>query len=83
MADSLQSLVDELAVEQDVLKRLLAGLPDTAWDRPSPAEGWTLRDCVAHLAETDESATAGVEGRTLQREGRREGVLSAGQLAAR
>jgi uncharacterized protein (TIGR03084 family) len=80
---TLQVLTADLAAEQDVLRALIDSLPDDAWDRDSPAEGWTLRDCVVHLAETDESATAGVQGRTLQRRGERQGVLTAGMVAAR
>jgi uncharacterized protein (TIGR03084 family) len=83
MAETLQSLVDDLAAEQEVLRSLLSTLEAAAWDRESPAEGWTLRDCVAHLAETDESATAIVQGRSLERRGERQAVLSPGQVRAR
>ena len=57
MTDALSLLLDDLAAEHSVLKALLRKLPEATWDRPSPAEGWTLRDCVVHLAETDSSAT--------------------------
>jgi uncharacterized protein (TIGR03084 family) len=80
MPEPLQTIVDDLAAEQAVLAALITTLPREAWDAPSPAAGWSLRDCVAHLAETDDSALAGVEGRTLQRNGERRGVLSPGQL---
>ncbi len=39
-----------------------------------------LRDCVVHLSETDDSATAGVLGEEPQRRGERQGVLTAGML---
>ncbi len=78
-----QTLVDDLEAESRVVQSAIDGADDEAWDRPSPAEGWTLRDCVVHLAETDDSATAGVTGETLSRDGRREGVLTAGMLRGR
>ena len=77
MADAWQSLLDDIEAESAVIQGVLAGLDDTAWDRQSPAEGWLLRDCVVHLAETDESATAGVLGEEPQRRGERQGVLTA------
>ena len=83
MTDTLKDVIDDLEAEQAVLAGLLESLPDEAWDSDSPAEGWTLRDCVAHLAETDESALAGVEKRALKRRGERQGVLTPGQLRAR
>ncbi len=64
MPEPLQTIVDDLAAEQGVLLDLLQALSRDKWDLPSPAEGWSLRDCVAHLAETDESALAGVEERS-------------------
>jgi uncharacterized protein (TIGR03083 family) len=30
-------------------------VPDDAWDKPSPVEGWSFRDVLAHLAEGDVS----------------------------
>ena len=58
--DAFASLVDDLRAERLVIENALDGLPDDAWDVPSAAEGWTLRDCVAHLAETDDNATRGI-----------------------
>jgi uncharacterized protein (TIGR03084 family) len=83
MADAWQSLLDDIEAESRVIQAALADLADDAWDRPSPAEGWLLRDCVVHLAETDESATAGVLGEQPQRRGERQGVLTGGMLAGR
>ena len=83
MASEWEMLVDDLEAESRVVQSAIDGVDDEAWERPSAAEGWTLRDCVVHLAETDDSATAGVLGETLQRDGRREGVLTAGMLRGR
>ncbi len=50
----MRELLADLAAEHEVLARVLEQMEDERWDAPSPAEGWTLRDCVAHLAELDE-----------------------------
>ncbi len=83
MPSEWETLVDDLEAESRVVQSAIDAAEDEAWDRPSAAEGWTLRDCVVHLAETDESATAGVLGEPLTRDGRREGVLTAGMLRGR
>jgi uncharacterized protein (TIGR03084 family) len=78
-------LVRDLAEEHRALERVLVSLAGERWDTPSPAEGWTLRDCVAHLAEFDEvAAFVLAEGRLPETAaGERDGVLSAGQVRAR
>jgi uncharacterized protein (TIGR03084 family) len=97
MKDAWRDLVNDLEAEMRVLGAVLASLDGPAWDNPSPAEGWTLRDCVVHLAETDDSAAQIVETASAQLEGhqeltassgpprpsQREGLLTAGQLRAR
>jgi uncharacterized protein (TIGR03084 family) len=97
MKDSWRDLVNDLEAEMRVLDAVLASLDGPAWDVPSPAEGWTLRDSVVHLAETDDSAAQIVESRSAEvqdhrkltassrpaRPSQREGLLTAGQLRAR
>jgi uncharacterized protein (TIGR03084 family) len=98
MTGAWRDLVNDLEAEMRVLDALLASLDGPAWDLPSPAEGWTLRDCVVHLAETDDSAAqiVGSRGAELQdkqertarsrsdaRSSQREGLLNAGQLRGR
>jgi len=46
----------DLAAEQESIDALVAGLDDAAWDRPSPAEGWSVKDQISHLASVDEWA---------------------------
>ncbi len=58
MADAMAELLADFAAERETLDRLLVGLASEDWDAASPAEGWTLRDCVTHLAEMDERAAA-------------------------
>ncbi|WP_350274315.1 maleylpyruvate isomerase family mycothiol-dependent enzyme [Kribbella sp. HUAS MG21] len=38
-----------VAGERSELAELLAGLPETDWDRPSLCEGWRVRELVAHI----------------------------------
>jgi uncharacterized protein (TIGR03084 family) len=81
----MHELIADLAAEHEALERALAGLAPDRWDTPSPADGWTLRDCVAHLAEFDDVAGFVLaEARLPERAaGEREGVLSPGQVRAR
>lgn len=46
----------DLAEETAALDRLLDDLSDDEWLRPTPAEGWDVRDTVTHLADTDDIA---------------------------
>ena len=41
------------------LTALLEALPAAAWDAPSPCEGWTARDVLRHLVETQRELFAG------------------------
>ena len=52
----MRALLDDLAAEQADLDRLVAPLPADAWDTPTPAERWTIRDQIGHLAFFDEKA---------------------------
>lgn len=80
----MPALVADLVAEQEVLDRIVSGLSTDRWDAPSPAEGWTLRDTVAHLAEFDQTAAFALEQRQLPPPGGpRTGVLTQGQLRAR
>jgi len=56
----LDELVDDMAAEQAALGAVLRALPPDAWDLPTHAPGWAVRDQVAHLASTDEAATLAI-----------------------
>lgn len=58
MAGTRDDLLDDLVDEYDRLEAILAGLDDDAWLAPSAAKGWTVRDVVVHLAQTEEGAVA-------------------------
>jgi uncharacterized protein (TIGR03084 family) len=51
----LSALCADLAAEQAALDALVAPLDERQWDLPTPAEGWSVRDTIAHLANGDES----------------------------
>jgi uncharacterized protein (TIGR03084 family) len=52
----LDSILADLAAEHADLDRIVAPLDDAAWDTPTPAEGWAVRDQVGHLAFFDREA---------------------------
>jgi uncharacterized protein (TIGR03084 family) len=56
MGVNLAELADDLRAETRALEELLDPLDDPAWDTPTPAPGWSIRDQVSHLAYFDEAA---------------------------
>jgi uncharacterized protein (TIGR03084 family) len=52
----------DLAAEQHALACLLDSLSTREWERPSAAAGWSVRDQVAHLADTEEVAADTLTG---------------------
>jgi uncharacterized protein (TIGR03084 family) len=81
----MTQLVADLAAEQDALDDALCTIPAARWEMPSPAQGWLLRDCIAHLAEVDETAAQIAEsGAYPEPSGPKgDGVRSGRQLEAR
>jgi uncharacterized protein (TIGR03084 family) len=57
VAVAMNILIDDLDAETADLDRLLR--PE-AWEVPTPAEGWTVRDQVVHLAWFDDAAVRAV-----------------------
>lgn len=51
-------LLADLAAEEAALDRVVADLDEAGWVTPTPAEGWDVRDSVAHLAFTEDLAGA-------------------------
>jgi len=51
-------LLADLVAEEAALDRVVADLDGTGWATPTPAEGWDVRDSVAHLAFTEDLARA-------------------------
>ena len=50
----MRDLIGDLRAEQEDLDRLLSGLDERSWDIVTPAEPWTVRDTVSHLAFFDD-----------------------------
>ena len=59
MAD-MESLVADLRAEQEALDGVLAQVDDPAWDTDTPAEGWNVKDQIAHLAYFDGAVTQAI-----------------------
>lgn len=51
----VENLVADLADETRDLTAVLDRLDGTGWDTPTPADGWTVRDQVTHLAFFDDA----------------------------
>ncbi|MDQ6688430.1 MAG: TIGR03084 family metal-binding protein [Actinomycetota bacterium] len=58
MNSVLQEVLVDLDAEGGRLERLVSGLDEAGWQRPTPAAGWSVKHQIAHLAWTDEAATA-------------------------
>ncbi len=56
-ADPLPGVCDDLAAESSELLTVLKAITPTQWDLATPAEGWTIRDQISHLAFFDETGT--------------------------
>lgn len=57
----LDQLLDDLEAEQAALDAVIGDLDAADLERPTPAEGWTVRDEVSHLAFSEELAGLAVE----------------------
>lgn len=57
MRDAALVALEDLEDEYAALDAIVSGLDARAWDAPTPAEGWAVRDQVFHLAFSEELAT--------------------------
>jgi uncharacterized protein (TIGR03084 family) len=57
MTTGYEALLDDLGDEHASLDALVAPLDDAGWATPTPAEGWDVRDEVAHLAYSEDLAS--------------------------
>jgi len=58
----MQEIVSDLKAEYESLDSLLCLLEDWQWDLQTPAEGWSIRDSVSHIAHIDEVAVSFLQG---------------------
>jgi uncharacterized protein (TIGR03084 family) len=56
MPTDMGKLCDDLLGETADLEALVADLDDAGWGKPTPAEGWDVKDQVGHLAYFDDRA---------------------------
>lgn len=56
MPTDLAALLADLAAETGALRDLIDPLPHAAWQRATPAPGWTIGDQIGHLAYFDDMA---------------------------
>jgi uncharacterized protein (TIGR03084 family) len=57
---NLARLCSDLEAEHRSLDEIVRTLDEGDWDRPSAAEGWSVRDQISHLAFFDEAGTQAV-----------------------
>lgn len=53
-------LIDDLVAETQALDDVVAELDEAGLDSPTPADGWSIRDQLSHLAGFDEAARTAV-----------------------
>jgi uncharacterized protein (TIGR03084 family) len=58
----MREILEDLKAEQEALDALVSGLSHAQWELPTPAEGWSVRDCISHLAHIDGVAVQVMRG---------------------
>lgn len=56
----IAQLVSDLMAEHNAIRSSLLEQPETVWGKATPADGWTVRDQVSHLAYFDEATRRAV-----------------------
>ena len=56
-------LVADLSAETDVVDQMVAHLDENGWATPTPADGWAVKEQIAHLSWTDAQAIAAATDR--------------------
>lgn len=54
--NEMAALCDDLAAEHAALDAIVVDLDEARFDLPTPAEGWSVRDQIGHLAYSDVAA---------------------------
>jgi uncharacterized protein (TIGR03084 family) len=58
VTDAYSTLLDDLVAEEADLDAIVAPLDEGGWATPTPAEGWDVRDSIAHLATSEDLAAS-------------------------
>jgi uncharacterized protein (TIGR03084 family) len=75
----MAQLAADLAAETDDVLAMVNPLTEGGWERPTPAEGWTVKDQISHLAYFDQATlTALTQPDRFRRE--TADLMAAGQL---
>ena len=56
----LTAISDDLEAEEKELDQVLCDLEEADWDLDTPADGWTIRDQVGHMAFSEDMATLAI-----------------------
>jgi hypothetical protein len=88
LPDDLESISAQFAANEDAAREVLAGLtPAQANWRPDSGRGWSVAQCVDHIARTNDvygaALTDAVQRAILRRPPMRRGPLAPGWLARR
>ncbi len=49
----MREILSDLVAEEQHLDQFLQGIADREWKKKTPAEGWTIKDQVSHLAHVE------------------------------
>lgn len=64
----MREILSDLVAEQQFLDQFLQRISLKDWDKPSGASGWTIRDTISHLADSEAYAAAAIRAEAdLQR----------------
>lgn len=58
----MREILSDLVAEQQFLDQFLQRISLKDWDRPTPAKGWTVRDTISHLADSEMLAAEAIVG---------------------
>lgn len=59
----MREILSDLVAEQQFLDQFLQRIKNLKeWDKPTPAKGWSVRDTVSHLADSEEFAAGLLSG---------------------
>jgi len=74
----MQQICADLTAEHDALDAVVAGLDESGWRWPTPADGWAVADTIVHIAFFDEMGLlAATDTEEFER---RKGALMAGEV---
>jgi uncharacterized protein (TIGR03084 family) len=58
----VREILSDLVAEQQYLDQFLQRISLRDWDKPTRAPGWTIRDTISHLADSEELAASVITG---------------------